>query len=103
MESSCSQNKEIGNDIKWKKSQHTHFCVLNPNSISLADNTLALKLLYEYITEQNTGYIGFMEINLDTMCGNVTKIFKTQQESTFLIVMLQQPVCLHWSNMSSGQ
>eukprot|EP00957_Ditylum_brightwellii_P051811 3929078-Ditylum_brightwellii.AAC.1 len=61
--------------MKWKNTHHAHFHMLNPNGISLADKALALKLLCEYIIEQNnTDYMGFMEINLDTMCGNLTRM-----------------------------
>eukprot|EP00957_Ditylum_brightwellii_P174020 13249301-Ditylum_brightwellii.AAC.1 len=48
--------------------------MINPNGVSLADKALALKLMCEFILSQDSDYNGFMEHNLDTLCGKVTRI-----------------------------
>eukprot|EP00957_Ditylum_brightwellii_P195261 14875632-Ditylum_brightwellii.AAC.1 len=49
----------------------------------MADKAVELKLLYESMNENNTNYMGFMKINLNTLCGKVSKGVKDTVKSNF--------------------
>eukprot|EP00957_Ditylum_brightwellii_P157573 11993436-Ditylum_brightwellii.AAC.1 len=67
------QNEEIGSHILRKPVNHTRIHMINPDGISLANNGLEFKMLCKESMANRTDYMGYMETNLDTMCGSITK------------------------------
>eukprot|EP00957_Ditylum_brightwellii_P050404 3822185-Ditylum_brightwellii.AAC.1 len=57
--------------METKDPAHSHFQFINPNGITLNDNSLDITLLCETMLGYGTDHIGLMKINLDTMCQRV--------------------------------
>eukprot|EP00957_Ditylum_brightwellii_P116955 8921220-Ditylum_brightwellii.AAC.1 len=73
MHQNWKQNVEIGHNMLRKSAGHMHCHMINPNGVSLADEASAFKWMGESIYTQNSNYNGFMEHNLDTLCGKITR------------------------------
>ena len=53
---------------------HTRFHFINPNGLSLTYGGLEFNMLCNTMLENNLDHMGLMDVNLDTMCGSVTKL-----------------------------
>eukprot|EP00957_Ditylum_brightwellii_P163975 12484802-Ditylum_brightwellii.AAC.1 len=57
--------------------------MINPNGIFLANNGLEFKMLCKESMANVTDYMGYMETNLDTLCGSVTKVIHEKARKVF--------------------
>eukprot|EP00957_Ditylum_brightwellii_P176644 13454359-Ditylum_brightwellii.AAC.1 len=57
--------------------------MINPNGILLANNGLEFKMLCKETMANGTNYMGYIEINIDTLCGSVTKAIHNNTRKVF--------------------
>eukprot|EP00957_Ditylum_brightwellii_P051357 3895130-Ditylum_brightwellii.AAC.1 len=60
--------------------------MINPNRILLANNGLEFKMICKESMANGTDYMGYMETNLDTLYGSVTKQVYYRPEGTMSII-----------------
>ena len=83
MQQNWQQNTKIGHNMDKKTEGHTRFHFINPNGLSFAYEGLEFNILCNTMLENGIDHMGLMEVNLDTMCGSVTKLLNDASRKIF--------------------
>eukprot|EP00957_Ditylum_brightwellii_P077544 5892576-Ditylum_brightwellii.AAC.1 len=89
MKRNLENNTHISPEMEMKDPDHTRFCFINPNGISLKEDGLQYKSICENSKHTQRDYTGLPEIKLDTLNPAVQNISHNTTRKTFQHTIVQ--------------